>query len=228
MKLNRFALLTVATLLISLILQVEGNKQREGKKDRQKGAGKEEKPKSPTRNGEKERGSKGGRGSLQGKFVSKDKAECTWSVSGTETVALNVECTKGETNVFCTFGGNPTTCPNYVANEKNYWKQITRALRKQKNICLDPKAVLKSKECKKGPAEAHLKYLLPTVAVLNPEHKEQEEPKPATNIDTTEPTKECVEDPDVLEKRRLAKEYCGDSWGSLCTFFFSMVQGSSC
>lgn len=219
MKLTKFALLTVVTLLISQILLVEGNKQREGKKDKQKGAGKEE----------KDRGSKGSRGSLQGKFVSKDsKAECTWSVSGSETVALNVECTKGETKVSCAYGGNPAACPSYVANQKSYWKQITRALKKQKNICQDQKAVLKSKECKKGPSEAHLRYLLPSMPVPNHEHKVQEQPNPTTKVDIIEPTKDCVEDADVLEKQRLAKDYCGDSWSSLCSFFFSMVQGKSC
>ncbi|KAG8591484.1 hypothetical protein GDO81_000195 [Engystomops pustulosus] len=228
MKLETFALLTVATLLISHTFLVEGNKQREGKKDKQRGAGKEEKPKSPSRNGEKERGSRGGKGSLQGKFVSKDKAECIWSVSETETVVLNVECTKGDIKLTCVFGGNPATCPNYAANPKSYWKQITRALRKQKNLCQDQKAVLKSKECRKGPAEAHLRYILTSVQVPNHEHKVQEEPKPTTKVNIAEPTTDCVEDPDVLEKRRLAKDYCGDSWGSLCLIFFSMVQGSSC
>ncbi|XP_073503346.1 fibroblast growth factor-binding protein 1 [Phyllobates terribilis] len=226
MKLKKFALLIVVTLLIFQLFLVEGNKQREGKKDRQKGAGREENQKSPTRNGEKQRGSKGGRGSLQlqGKFVSKDKAECIWSVSGTETVALNVECAKGETKVSCAYGGNPTACPNYVANQKSYWKQITRALRKQKNLCQDQKAVFKSKECKKGPPEAHLSYLLPVVPVPHHEHKVHE----GSKVDITEPAQDCVEDADVLEKQRLAKEYCGNSWSSLCSFFFSMVQGKSC
>ncbi|KAM4049742.1 fibroblast growth factor-binding protein 1 [Anomaloglossus baeobatrachus] len=213
MKLT-FALLTVATLLFFQVFLVEGNKHREGKNNRQRGAGREENPKSPTRDGEKPRGSKGGKVSLQGKFVSKDKAECIWSVTGTETVALNVECLKGETKLSCAYGGNPTACPNYVANPKTYWKQITRALRKLKNICQDQKAALKSKECKKGPPVAHLSYLPPSVPVGS---------KPSTN-----PTQECVEDADVLEKQRLAKEYCGNSWSSLCSFFFSMVQGSSC
>ncbi|XP_073430714.1 fibroblast growth factor-binding protein 1 [Dendrobates tinctorius] len=228
MKLKNFALLTVASLLIFQLLLVKGNKQKEGKKDRQKGAGKEENQKSPTRNGEKQKGAKGGRGSLQlqGKFVSKDKAECIWSVSGTETVAVNVECAKGETKISCAYGGNPTACPNYVANQKSYWKQITRALRKQKNLCQDQKAVLKSKECKKGPPEAHLRYLLPDVLGPSQEHKVQE--GTSTKEDIIEPTQDCVEDADVLEKQRLAKEYCGNSWSSLCSFFFSMVQGKSC
>ncbi|KAM3938462.1 fibroblast growth factor-binding protein 1 [Leptodactylus fuscus] len=226
MKLTKFALLTVATLLISQILLVEGNKQKEGRKGKQKGAEKEEKQKAPSRNGEKERGAKGGKGSLQGKFHSKDKADCIWSVSGTETVALNVECTKGETKVSCTYGGNPTACPKYAANQKNYWKQITRALKKQKNICQDQKAVLKSKECKKGPAEAHLTYILPTVPVPNRGHNVQEQPNP-TKVDVAEENKDCVEDEDILERRRLAKEYCGE-WSSFCSFFFSMVQDKTC
>ncbi|XP_075705462.1 fibroblast growth factor-binding protein 1 [Rhinoderma darwinii] len=233
MKLKKFALLTVATLLISQMLLVEGNKQKGGKKDKeetanqkQRGEGKEEKQKSPTRNGEKERGSKGGKGSPQGKFLSKDKTNCIWSVSGSEI--LNVECTKGETKVSCAYGGNPAACPNYIANQKLYWKQIIRALKKQNNICQDQKAVLKSKECKKGPPEAHLSYLLPSVPGPHHEHKVQEEPRPTTKVDIIEAKKDCVEDEDVVERQRLAKEYCGDSWSSLCSFFFSMVQDKSC
>ncbi|XP_066429354.1 fibroblast growth factor-binding protein 1 isoform X1 [Eleutherodactylus coqui] len=226
MKLKTFALLTAVTLLLSQILLVEGNKQKEGKKDRQKGAGKEEKQKSPTQNKEKERGSKGGRASLKGKFLSKDKAECIWSVSGTETVTLNVECTKGDTKVSCAYGGNPTGCPNYAANQKSYWKQITRALKK-KNICQDQKAVLKSKECKNGPPEAHLRYLPSNVPVPNHGSKIHEQPKPTTKVNITEPNKDCEKDTDV-EREKLAKEYCGGSWSSLCSFFFSMVQDKSC
>ncbi|XP_040275012.1 fibroblast growth factor-binding protein 1 [Bufo bufo] len=228
MKLKRFALLTVATLLISQILMVEGNKQKEGKRDKQRGAGKDEKQKHSTHNGERERGSKGGGGFLQGKFLSKDKAECIWSVSGAETVTLNVECTKGETKVSCAYGGNPTSCQNYATNQKSYWKQINRALKKQKNICQDQQAVLKSKECKKGPPEAHLRYIFSSVSVPSHEHKVQEGPKPTTKVDIIEPTKECAEDPDILERQRLANEYCGNSWSSLCKFFFSMLQDKTC
>lgn len=235
MKLGRTALLGVTILLVTQILTVDANKQREGKKDREKGDGnqkqrganKEEKKESPSSPAQKGKGSKGGKGSLQGKFVSKEKADCVWSVSGTETVALNVDCTKEGTKISCTFGGNPSACPKYATNEKPYWKQITRALRKQKNICQDQKAVLKSKECKKGPPEAHLSYIIPSVPTTEPKHHNHEEPKPTPKADTNAEN-DCVEDADVLEKQRLAQEYCGDSWHSWCSFFFSMVQGKTC
>ncbi|XP_068133967.1 fibroblast growth factor-binding protein 1 [Hyperolius riggenbachi] len=236
MRLNKIALLGVAIILVSHVLLVDANKQREGKKDKEKGGdqkqrggNKEERkqpPSSPAEKG-KGRGSKGGKGSLQGKFVSKEKADCTWSVSGTETVALNVECIKGDTRLSCTFGGNPRACSNYAANEKSYWKQITRALRKQKNICQDQKAILKSKECKKGPPEAHLHFIAPSVPASGPEYPDQGQPIPTHKADP-EKDSECAEDPDVLERQNMAKEYCGDKWSSLCTFFFSMVQSKTC
>ncbi|XP_018426664.1 PREDICTED: fibroblast growth factor-binding protein 1 [Nanorana parkeri] len=234
MRLKRIALLGVTIILVTHILTVDGNKQREGKKDKEKGtnqkqrgSNKEEKKESPSSPAERGKGSKGGKSSLQGKFVSKEKADCVWSVSGTETVALNIDCTKGDTKISCTFGGNPSACPTYAANEKSYWKQITRALRKQKNICQDQKAVLKSKECKKGPPEAHLSYIVSSVPTTRTKHHTQGQPKPTPKPDiNTE--KDCVEDPDVLERQKMAKEYCGDSWHSLCSIFFSMVQSKSC
>nr|DBA29299.1 TPA: hypothetical protein GDO54_009537 [Pyxicephalus adspersus] len=224
MRLKKIALLGVTIMLLTQILTADANKQREGKKDREKGANQKQK-------GDKEegkgKGSKGGKGSLQGKFVSKEKADCVWSVSGTETVALKIDCTKGNTKISCTFGGNPSACQKYAENEKSYWKQITRALRKQKNICQDQKAVLKSKECKKGPPEAHLSYIIPSVPTAVPEHHNHRQPTPTPKADT-KTENDCVEDPDVLERQRMAKEYCGDSWHSLCTFLFSVVQGKTC
>ncbi|KAM5193751.1 fibroblast growth factor-binding protein 1 [Mantella aurantiaca] len=234
MRLKRIAFLGVTIILVAQILMVDANKQREGKKDREKGenqkhrgANKEERKELPSSPADKKKGSKGGKGSLQGKFVSKEKADCVWAVSGTETVALYVECTKGDARISCTFGGNPSACPKYATNGQSYWKQITRALRKQKNICQDQKAVLKSKECKKGPTEAHLSYIIPSVPEIAHERHNHEPPKPEPKADTNTEN-DCVEDQDVLERQRMAKEYCGDSWHSWCSFFFSMVQGKTC
>ncbi|XP_075045069.1 fibroblast growth factor-binding protein 1 [Mixophyes fleayi] len=231
MRLKKIFLLSVVIILVSQTLLVEGNKQREGKKNREgtaeekpRGAAKEEGKQSPTRNGK----GKGSKGSLQGKFVAKDKADCVWSVSGTETMVLNIDCTNGETRVSCTFGGTPTACPGYAGNQKNYWKQITRALKKQKNICQDQKAVLKSKVCKSGPKEAHLSYIIHRVKAPEHGHNNHGQVRPTTKIDTNERSKECMEDPEIIEAQRAAKEYCGDSWGSLCSFFFSMVQSKNC
>ncbi|XP_053314282.1 fibroblast growth factor-binding protein 1 [Spea bombifrons] len=234
MKLKCVAYLSVVALLLCQMLLVEGNKETEGKrekdgtgKQRQKGAAKEGKQ-ARTSPDNKDSKSKGQKGSLQGKFVSKEKADCIWSVTGTETVHLNVQCTKGESTFSCTFAGNPSSCPKYAENQKSYWKQIARALRKQKNICQDPKAVLKSKDCKKGPQEAHMRYIISSMIVPEDKGNSQRDvnpPKPGT---VTEAKKECLEDEDTAEKKRIAEEYCGSSWSSLCNFFLSMVQSKSC
>uniref|UniRef100_A0A8C5LLA1 Fibroblast growth factor binding protein 1 n=1 Tax=Leptobrachium leishanense TaxID=445787 RepID=A0A8C5LLA1_9ANUR len=204
-------------ILSCLLLQAKegGGRQRADKQD---GAVPDNKGSRP----------KGGNSSLQGKFVSKDKAECVWSVTGTETVTLNVQCSKGETQLSCSFGGSPSTCPQYRENQKNYWKQITRALRKQKNICMDTKAVLKSKECKKGLKEAHLSYVISPPLVAEDKGNSHGDLNTPVHVNVPGDNTECVEDVDVAEKRRIAEEYCGSSWSSLCSFFISMLESKSC
>ncbi|NP_001087917.1 fibroblast growth factor binding protein 1 S homeolog precursor [Xenopus laevis] len=221
MKLAHIAFLGIVTLLVSDILLVEGNKEREGKKERGKTKG-DKKTEADAPQGKGGR-SKGGKGSHQGKFVSKENANCTWAVTETQSVALKIDCKKEGSSFSCTFGGNPASCPKYTGNEKSYWKQISRALKKQKKICQDPKAVLKSKECKKGPQEAHLRYL--SSDSLVPENTEKE---PAVQVKEMEAGKDCEEDADPAERQRIVAEYCGHSWGSFCNFFLSMLQSKSC
>ncbi|CAK7295093.1 Fibroblast growth factor-binding protein 1 [Vulpes lagopus] len=38
----------------------------------------------------------------------------------------------------------------------------------------------------------------------------------------------CEEDPDLINQSKIALDYCGESWGSLCKFFIAMVQGNTC
>ncbi|KAM4810099.1 fibroblast growth factor-binding protein 1 [Rhinophrynus dorsalis] len=236
MKLRHVTFFCVICLLVSQTYLVEGNKQKEGKKDRegtgnqkQRGEGKGEKKQIAANPNEKETKSKGGKGSLQGKFSTKDKANCVWSVTETGTVTLKINCTRGESVFSCTFGGNPSSCAKYAANQKSYWKQITRALRKQKNICQESKTVLKSKECKKGPEQAHLRYISSSFLLTNEDKgSNQAEAKPTVQVNLTDATKDCAGDSDEAERKRAAAEYCGESWSSFCTFFFSMVQSKSC
>ncbi|KAE8629203.1 hypothetical protein XENTR_v10000393 [Xenopus tropicalis] len=224
MKLVHIAFLGLITLLMSNVLLVEGNNQREGKKERGKAKG-EKKAEADSPQGKGGR-TRGGKGSLQGKFVSKENATCTWAVTEAQSVTLRIDCRKEESSFSCSFGGNPSSCPKYAGNEKSYWKQIARALKKQKKICQDPKAVLKSKECKRGPQEAHLRYLgsqVPQQVGSSHTHVE-----PDVQVPTTAPGKDCEEEADPAEKQRIAAEYCGNSWGSFCNFFLSMLQSKSC
>ncbi|XP_078526654.1 fibroblast growth factor-binding protein 1-like [Lissotriton helveticus] len=131
---------------------------------------------------------------------------------------------KGGESFWCVFAGSPSSCPQYAANQKNYWKQIACALKKQKNLCQDPKAVLKSKECKKGPKEAHLS--LSSSSLIEAASGKEKVIHPG-EADAETSSKECVEDESV-DQKKVAEEYCGESWGSLCAFFFSMVQDKKC
>ncbi|KAJ1214268.1 hypothetical protein NDU88_001892 [Pleurodeles waltl] len=250
METKRLGLVCVV-LLVSQLLLTECNAQDEGKTEKkgkgnsrgggenQKGGKKEENKQSGPPQSEKGQKSKGGKGSSpQGKFTTKDKSECTWAVSEADTVSLRVECLKGGDSYWCEFAGTPSSCPQYAANQKNYWKQIARALKKQKNLCQDPKAVLKSKECKKGPKEAHLSLLSSSLAEAAPGEqkknnsgKKSPHPSPTTaevNPDAGTSSKECVEDVEGVDQKKVAEEYCGESWSSLCTFFFSMLQNKKC
>lgn len=193
----------------------------------------------------------------KGKFVTQDQADCRWVVTEKEGgVVLKVECTRQEDKFSCFFTGNPNPC--LESNKKNtYWKQVSRSLRSQKAICGDAKSVLKTKVCRKKFPEANLKLANSTLIRKKPS-QEAMEPSPreqsmANEASLMEPKKvkdqvmakenillgpagsktvgsndaECVEDPDMANHKN-AMDYCGESWGSLCKFFMTMVQSDSC
>uniref|UniRef100_A0A0P6J1M9 Fibroblast growth factor-binding protein 1 n=1 Tax=Heterocephalus glaber TaxID=10181 RepID=A0A0P6J1M9_HETGA len=198
--------------------------------------------------------SRASKSTTSGKFVSRDQgASCTWAVMEQQLeTALRVECTQAQHKFSCVFAGNPTECVQRHS-KKVYWKQMARTLRKQKNICGDSKNVLKAKVCKKNFPESNLKLVSSTVLEnmkpremepkLSPmEHpsikgtpskephkaKEDISSTPAVTRTVSPGEPKCLDDPDVEMQRKIALDFCGESWTSLCTFLFNMFQGPSC
>ncbi|NWI94465.1 FGFP1 protein, partial [Pitta sordida] len=230
--------LCVMMLVSQMLLLANCERQKERKKAKQ-GINDDAKTQTESDQGnEKSQKTKGGKSSPRGKFETKENAECSWAVTDMNTV--HVECKHGDSKFWCEFSGDPSSCSQYAANQKSYWKQVSRSLKKQKQICQDPKTILKSKVCRKGPRSAHLRLtqssLLPAVAPAkeNTMHREQEAVQtPAAELPVSEKTLEhtpqgCVEDVDYIDQRKVAEEYCPESLLSFCNFFITMVQDKRC
>ncbi|XP_007517944.1 fibroblast growth factor-binding protein 1-like [Erinaceus europaeus] len=173
----------------------------------------------------------------KGKFVTPDQADCRWEVTEQEQgISLKVECTRQDTKFSCVFTGNPTSCLE-LHSKNMYWKQIGRNLRSQKVLCRDSNSVLKARVCRKKFPESNLKLVSSTLISSKQSEsspKEQNHVKDTTSPGPTESrpvgtnSPECVEDPDLVNQKRVAVEYCGETWGSFCKFFITMIQGSTC
>ncbi|XP_074083589.1 fibroblast growth factor-binding protein 1 [Macrotis lagotis] len=235
MKIKGIALFSIL-LLVSQMLLVDCEKQKKRKNGRE-GKGEWKQPDSPGKN-ERDQKTKGGIKHPRGKFSTQEKVPCTWAVTE-EGLTLKVYCKGQEAQFECTYAGNPSSCPHFSGNEKAYWKQIGRALRKQKNLCADPKGVLKTRVCKKGPKEAHFKMVDSTIKSKSQDNRGKKDPqiaasteKPAaltllpTNQQSTTP--KCEEDMEVINQRKVAEDFCGESWSSLCTFLLTMLQDKKC
>ncbi|XP_034628462.1 fibroblast growth factor-binding protein 1 [Trachemys scripta elegans] len=238
MNIRSFALLFVL-ILLSQTLVVDGETQKERKKERQNGGKGRKKQTGTKQENEKGQESKGGKSSLKGKFTTKDNSDCTWAVTEVDTVTLKVECKKGESSFRCDFSGSPSTCPQFAANQKPYWKQISRSLKKQKNICQDAKGILKSKVCKKGPQSAHLTLTSSSLITLQDSRKDKTAHHGKEITQTSAPaitpenqpgksSNDCVEDIDYIDQQKVAEEYCSETWRSWCNFFITMIQDKKC
>lgn len=229
--------LTLLSLLLLAVLMLLAEAKKEGRKRHGSKASTEEshalgKP-------GKEPRSQPAKHLIKGKFVTPDHADCRWAVTKQEEgLVLKVECTQQDNTFSCFFTGNPTSCLE-LHKSSIYWKQIGRNLRSQKVICGDAKSVLKTRVCRKKFPESNLKLVNSTLIRIKKPSQKLMEPSPMDTVEVTtssNPEKtqtistkgpQC-EDEDLENQRKAAQEYCGEVWGSLCRFFLSMVQGSSC
>ncbi|XP_016077431.1 PREDICTED: fibroblast growth factor-binding protein 1 [Miniopterus natalensis] len=188
----------------------------------------------------------------KGKFVTQDQADCRWVVTQKEEdIVLKVDCTRQDDKFSCSFTGNPTAC--LESSKKGvYWKQIGRSLRSQKALCRDSKSILKTRVCRKKFPESNLKLVNSTLIKKKPSQESMEpSPREQSSVNEAsimEPNKvkentlsgpeesktmdlndlECIEGQDMANQKKVALEYCGESWSSWCKFFITMVQGDSC
>jgi len=169
---------------------------------------------------DRESPSSNNRSPVKGRFTAKDKSQCTWvATTGVhDLLTLGVTCKKGNNKSYtCEYVAKPAaSCPQHVSNVKLYWKQIARALSKQKKLCQDTGALVKAGMCRRAPEDAHFR--------LN------HAPPPRRTVITTSSTTPSPQRPAGLKKacktdsRTLAQEHCNGSWSSFCVFLFSMVQ----
>lgn len=159
--------------------------------------------------------------SLKGKTATKDGSECRWAATGQDVVVLVVTCKKGGTNFSCEYEARPSACPQYASDARLYWKQVARALKKQKNLCRDRRAMIRAGMCRRASRDAHFtlrgnreKVVTAVTAVTAPSPTLQ----PHLGRVTTCPSK----------NKKRAEEFCDESWSSFCMFFFTMVQGDDC
>lgn len=154
--------------------------------------------------------------SLKGRMVAKDGGECHWAATGQQVVILAVNCKKGGGSFSCEYEARPSACPQFASDARLYWKQVARALKKQKSLCRDRRAVIKAGMCRRAVQDAHFRLRGETAAaaVTRPPST----PQPALAGVASCPRKH----------RKRAAEFCNKSWSSFCIFFFTMVQSDDC
>lgn len=150
---------------------------------------------------------------IKGKMVTKDKSECTWEATGEDLFILSVSCKKRDRSFSCEYVSRPAVCPQYSSNVNLYWKQIARALKKQKNLCQDSRALVRAGMCRRAAREANFRL----------HNAQRKTDSPSIPLPTPRAVKSCQPD-----NKKRAEEYCNDSWSSVCTFFFTMVQDYDC
>ncbi|CAK6973973.1 fibroblast growth factor-binding protein 1-like [Scomber scombrus] len=182
----------------------------------------------------------GGKGAAatpnSGKFTKKDKMQCKWGAKDVgDKVRLSVKCEDPEARskggfieMECVYNAKPQSCPGYQSNPKNFWKQVSRALKRlQGKLCMDDSALVRAGMCKRAPRDAHFKLDISTSVSSGQSGGDSDRPQlPQPRPTSTEDgPKNCT---GRADHRQRAEDYCKSSWASVCAFFFSMVQGEDC
>ncbi|XP_071361709.1 fibroblast growth factor-binding protein 1 [Trachinotus anak] len=163
----------------------------------------------------------------RGRFSLKNGMQCRWGARGTgDPVRLSVKCESpmtGITDVKCEYTARPRSCPGYVSDPTGFWKQVARAFKRlQGSVCRDERALVKAGMCKRAPRDAHFKLDIHSSVVST--ESGGAEPTPPPHSTSAGPTA-CTR---AADHRKKAEEYCSSSWASVCSFFFSMLQGNDC
>ncbi|XP_073710689.1 fibroblast growth factor-binding protein 1-like [Misgurnus anguillicaudatus] len=194
------ALVLIFACVATLFLQADGV------------IGKEKKARPP---GEKIRGEKRDKSAPKGRFSLKEGTNCTWVAARKgDRFILGVTCKNARNGFECEYVGKPSSCLQYSSNTKVYWKQINRSLKKHKRLCRDNTALVKARVCRTAPEDAHFRMMRARSAV----------PSPLSGSPVVE-NDPC---PGRMDRQKLADEYCTNSWSSLCTFLFLMVENDEC
>ncbi|MED6264451.1 hypothetical protein CHARACLAT_015086 [Characodon lateralis] len=151
---------------------------------------------------------------VRDKLVTKDGSQCTWTATDDDPSFLFINCIKGEMSFDCTYTARPALCLQYASNTVLYWKQITRALKKQINLCHNESALVRAGMCKQAPRDAHFRLAGAKMKVT---------PSPYIPPPPNKAVKSCLP-----KNKKLSKHFCGDPWSSFCTFFSTMVNNYDC
>ncbi|KAK0155771.1 Fibroblast growth factor-binding protein 1 [Merluccius polli] len=154
---------------------------------------------------------------LKGRFASKDKLRCQWVAAAGQDyddVVLGVSCTKNGQRLSCEYLAKPAACRRYASRQGLYWKQVVRALKKQRTLCRGGALVLRAGVCRTAAEVSHFRLRVPPG--FDPTPSPSPSPPPAG-------VKSCR-----VAHQQLADDYCNDSWSTLCVFFFTFVQNEDC
>lgn len=148
------------------------------------------------------------------KLVTRDGSQCSWTTKGDDPLLLFITCRKGEKSFVCTYRARPALCSQYATKTSLYWKQITRALKKQNSLCHNETALVRAGMCKQAPRDAHFRLVVAQ--------------KTETPLSYSPPSPKTAAKSCLPKNKKVAKEICSDTWSSLCMFFSTMVNNYDC